>query len=145
MNEDQKTRVRELVEELDRLVPRTDAVVVMNTYGGGCDESQITATENGYFRLGIEMLKAPSALRFVDGRNIQLDVRLEGLVSEQSDINFHLFHLDDTLKPDVAPAAPYVRQPWQDKVIGAGCVLFCVLLIYVFGVGFVTIAHWILR
>lgn len=145
MNEDQKTRVQELVEELDRLVPRTDAVVVMSVYGGGCDESQITATENGYLRLGIEMLKAPSALRFVDGRDIQLDVNLESLVSEQSDISFHLFHLDDTLNPDAAPAAPQARQPWQDQVIGAGCVLFCVLLIYVFGVGFVIITHWILR
>ena len=122
-----------------------DAVVVMNVYGGGPDESQITATETGYLRLGIELLKAPSALRFVDGRDIQIDVNLEGLVSEQSDINFHLFYLDDTLKPDAVPAAPQAKQPWQDKVIGAGCVLFCVLLIYVFGVGFVTIMHWILR
>ena len=145
MNEEQKARVQELVEEIDSLVPRTDAVVVMNVYGGGCDESQITATENGYLRLGIEMLKAPSALHFVDGRNIQLDVNLEGLVSEQSDINFHIFHLDDTLKPDAALVVPQAKQPWRDKIIGAGCVLFCVLLIYVFGVGFVTIAHWILR
>ena len=145
MNEEQKARVQELVEEIDRLVPRTDAVVVMNVYGSGCDESQITATENGYLRLGIEMLKAPSALRFIDGADTQIDVNLEGLVSERSDINFHLFHLDDTLKPDTAPAAPQAKPPWQDQVIGAGCVLFCVLLIYVFGVGFVTIAHWILR
>ena len=143
--EDQKARVQKLVEEIDALVPRTDAVVVMNVYGGGCDESQITATENGYLRLGIEMLKAPSALRFIDGRDIQLDVNLEGLVSEQSDINFHVFHLDDTLKPDAVSVTPQARQPWQDKVVGAGCVVFCVLLIYVFGVGFITIAHWILR
>lgn len=145
MNEDQKARVQKLVEELDTLVPHTDAVVVMDVYGGGCDESQITATENGYLRLGIELLKAPSALRFIDGRDVQLDVNLEGLVSEQSDINFHLFHLDDTLKPDAVPVAIQAKQPWQDQVIGAGCVLSSVLLIYVFGVGFITIAHWIFR
>ena len=73
-NEDQKARVQELVEEPDGLVPRTGAVVIMNVYEGGCDESRITATETGYLRLGIEMLRAPSALRFVDGRDIQIDV-----------------------------------------------------------------------
>ena len=143
--EDQKARVQELVEELDNLIPRTDAVVVMNVYGGGCDESQITATETGYLRLGIELLKAPSALRFIDGRDIQLDVNLEGLVSEQSDINFHLFHLDDTLKTDAAPVAPQVRQPWQDQVIGTAACLLCLLLAYVMVIGFVTIGRWIFR
>ncbi len=145
MNEDQKARVQELVEELDALVPRTDAVVVMNVYGGGCDESQITATENGCLRLGIELLKVPSALRFVDGRDIQLDVDLEGLVSEQSDINFHLFHLDDTLKPDAAPVAPQAREPWQDQVIRTACCLLCLLLVYVVIVGLGTIGHWTFR
>lgn len=145
MNEEQKARVQELVKELDALVPRTDAVVVMSVYGGGCDESQITATENGYLRLGIEMLKAPSALRVIDGADIQLDVSLEGLVSEQSDINFHVFHLDDTLKPDTAPIAPQARQPWQDTVIGTACGLVCLLLLYVMIVGLKTIGHWIFR
>ena len=30
MSEDRKARVQELVEELDSIVPRTDAIVVMN-------------------------------------------------------------------------------------------------------------------
>ena len=143
--EDQKARVQALVEELDRLVPRTDAVVLMNVYGGGCDESQITATENGYLRLGIELLKAPSALRFVDGRDIQLDVNLEGLISEQSDINFHIFHLDNTLTPDAPADVPQAKPPWRDKAIGAGCVLVCLLLFYIFAVGLQTVGRWILR
>ncbi len=145
MNDEEKARVQELVEELDALVPHADAVAVMNVYGGGCDEGQITATENGYLRLGIALMKAPSALRFVDGRVIQLDVDLEGLVSERSDINFHLFHLDDTLKPDAAPSAPKAKQPWQDKLIGTACGLLCLLLLYVVAVGFVTIGRWIFR
>ena len=140
--EDQKARVQELVEELDALVPRTGAVVVMNVYGGGCDESQITATENGYLRLGIELLKAPSAPRLGEGEDARIDVNLEGLVSEQSDINFHIFHLDNTLTPDAAPAAPQARPPWQDKVVGTTCGLVC-LLLYVMAVGFVTIGSWL--
>ena len=131
------------MEALDHLVPRTDAVVVMNVYGGP-DESQITATETGYLRLGIELLKAPSALHFVDGRDIQLDVSLEGLVSEESDINFYLFHLDDTLRPDT-PAAPPAKPPWSDRVIGTACGLACLLLVYVIAVSFITIGRWILR
>ncbi len=144
LNEEQKARVQELVEELDALVPRTDAVVVMNVYRGGCDESQITATENGYLRLGIELLKAPSALHFVDGKDIQLDVNLEGLVSEQSDINFYVFHLDNTLRPDT-PADPHAKQPWPDKVIGPACGLVCLLLVYVLAVGVTTIGRWIFK
>lgn len=144
MNGEQKVRVQELVEELDRLVPRMDAVVLMNVYGGGCDESQITATETGYFRLGIELLKAPSALHFSDGKDSQLDMSLEGLISEQSDINFHLFHLDNTLTPD-APFVPGPKQPWKQRLAVLAGSLLCLLLLCVFGVGVATIGRWILR
>ncbi len=145
MNEAQKARVQELVEELDSLVPCTEAHVVMNVYGGGCDEGQITATENGYLRLGIALLQAPFLPPVTEGKAGQLDLTLEGLVSEQSDINFHLFLLDDTLTPDAVPAAPHIKQPWSDKLVGTGCVLSCLLLVYIMAVGFVTIVHWILR
>ncbi len=143
MNDEDKARIQTLVQELDQLVPRTDAVVVMSVYGGGCDESQITATENGYLRLGIEMLKAPSAPRLGAGEDARIDVNLEALVSEQSDINFHVFHLDNTLKPDAAQVAPQARQPWPDKIVGTACGLVCLLLLYVMAVGFVTIGSWL--
>ena len=138
MNEDQKARVQALIKELDRLLPHTDAVVVMNVYGAGCDESQITATENGYLRLGIALMKAPFAPHFIESRGIQLDV------SEQSDINFHLFQLDDTLKPDT-PFVALPKPPWTDKVVGTACGFLCLLLLYVVAVGFLTIVQWIFR
>ena len=48
-------------------------------------------------------------------------------------------------KRDAAPVALQAKQSWQDKVIGAVCVLFCLLLIYSMVVGVIAIGHWIFR
>ena len=97
-DEPEKIRIQALVEELDRLVPRTEAVVLLTQYGG-CDESQITATETGYLRLGIEVLKPAVAPPLADSSG-QLDVDWEYLVSEHPDVFFHTFHLNNSLHPD---------------------------------------------
>ena len=137
MNEPEKIRIQALVQELDQLVPRTDAAVVMNVYGGGCDESQITATENGYLRLGIELLKAAVAPPLADSSSVQLDVDWEYLVSEHSDIFFHMFHLDNSLRSDV-PFSSTARPTWKDRLSLVGSILLTLLLVSALGVGLVT-------
>ena len=75
MTETDKARIQELAHELDALVPRTDAIVLMNQYGGGCDKSQITATETGYLQMGIDLLKAPLLMGIeADKSAVSLDV-----------------------------------------------------------------------
>lgn len=144
MNEERKIRVQELTAELDSLVPRTNAVAEMRQYGGGCDESELIATETGCLRLGIELLKAPFPSPLPDAETVQIDVDIKYLTVERSDVCFQRFRLDDTLKPDAA-SVPKPRQGWKDKAIGSACVFACLLLIYVFGVGIVTVLQWVFR
>ena len=145
MNEEQKARVQELVAELDSLVPRTDAVVVLRQYGGGCDESEMISTETGYLRLGIELLKAPLLPSAKDDKEaLTLDVDWEYLIAERSDIGFHLFHLDNTLEPDAA-FVPEPKPPWKNRAAELACSLVCLLLMTVFGAGVIAIMQWIFR
>ena len=44
-NHPQQDEIKNLVKELDSLVPKGNAKVEMKMYGGGPDESQIVATE----------------------------------------------------------------------------------------------------
>jgi len=145
MSEEQKARVQDLVAELDSLVPRTDAVVVLRQYGGGCDESEMIGTETGYLRLGIELLKAPLLPSAKDDKEaLTLDVDWEYLIAERSDVSFHMFHVDNALEPD-ATYVPTPRQAWKDKAAGFACGAVCLLLITVFGIGIVTVIQWMLR
>ena len=144
MNEEQKTRVRELTAELDSLVPTTNAVVEMRQYGGGCDESELIATETGYLRLGIELLKAPFLPPLPDAEAVQIAVDIEYLTVERSDVGFQRFRLDDTLQPDAA-YVPKARQVWKDRIGAAVAGSGCLLLVYVFGVGVVTVLQWIFK
>lgn len=144
ITETDKARIQELAHELDALVPRTDAIVLMNQYRGGCDESQITATETGYLRMGIELLKASVVPPLANGTSVQLDVDWEYLIAERSDIGFHMFHVDNALEPDAA-SVPRPHEAWQDRVAGLACGLACLLLVTVFGVGIITVIQWIFR
>ena len=144
MNEEQKARAQELIAELDSLVPRTNAVAEMRQYGGGCDESELIATETGYLRLGIELLKAPFLPPLPDAETVQIAVDVEYSTVERSDICFQRFHLDNTLKPDAA-YVPDPQQGWKDKLVGAVAGLGCLLLVYMFGVGVVTVLQWLFR
>ena len=144
MNEEQKIRVQELTAELDSLLPRTNAVAEMRQYGGGCDESELIATETGYLRLGIELLRAPFLSPLPDAETVQIDVDIKYLIAERSDVSFHMFHVDNALEPD-ATYVPTPRQAWKDKAAGFACGAVCLLLITVFGIGIVTVIQWMLR
>ena len=144
MDDEDKAQIQALVQELNQIVPRTDAVVLLTQYGGGCDESQITATETGYLRLGIELLKAAVAPPFVDNSGVQIGVDWEYLVSEQSNVNFHMFHLDNSLRPDT----PYIvksRSNWKDRLSLFGSILLTLLLVSALAIGLATMLRWIFR
>lgn len=55
MNE---ARIKELVEELDRIVPKEGASVSFRQYGGGPDESKIVGSRTGLLRAGVSLLRA---------------------------------------------------------------------------------------
>lgn len=51
-------RIKELVEELSRIVPKEGATISFRQYGGGPDESMIAGSRVGLLRAGIELLRA---------------------------------------------------------------------------------------
>ncbi len=79
-----------MVKELDALVPKAGAVVQLQMYGGGPDESEMIGTSEGYLRFGIELMKG--AFSEPDPRvpsSIQVD--LSYLLHPQSNVAFDYF------------------------------------------------------
>ena len=51
-------RIKELVDELDRAIPKEGAAISFRQYGGGPDESKIVGSRVGLMRAGVELLRA---------------------------------------------------------------------------------------
>jgi len=85
VHEREKASAESLVTELDDLVPRDGACVTLRQYGGGPDESRITANQRGYLRLGIEFLKAAFA---PTNKENSLKADIGYLLTEDSDVGF---------------------------------------------------------
>jgi hypothetical protein len=93
-----KERLRQLVDQLDRLTPREGACVLMEQVGGGPDEGRFVANETGYLRFGIEFLKAGLAPhKSSEPSRSPVTVDIKYLVSEESVIGFDEFVRDDAL------------------------------------------------
>ena len=56
-NQMDEARIKELIEELDRAIPESDAQVSFRQYGGGPDECKIVGSQAGLMRAGIELLR----------------------------------------------------------------------------------------
>jgi len=75
-----ENKIRAIITQLDNEVPRENATVILEQYGGGPDESHIVANQTHYLRLEIEFLKAgfagnsqgPYSLPFVVSNRIPL-------------------------------------------------------------------------
>ena len=65
--------IKKLVDQLDMLVPKENAKVLMTQYGGGPDESKLVANERGYLRLGIEVMKLSFAKKGVENDLVILE------------------------------------------------------------------------
>lgn len=106
--------LQSIIASLDAAVEKDCAVVRLHQYGGGPDESQITANETGYLRLGIEFLKAAFTEKDAsldDGNSIEID--LEYMISDDSDIGFDWFERDESLKPIIEQ-----QDSWGSQLVG---------------------------
>jgi hypothetical protein len=101
MNDQQNEQsIKALVEKLDGMVPKDNAHIELAMYGGGPDESQIKGDQRGYLRLGIEFLKAAFATKMDPKSPDSIDVELDYLISDNSDVSFDLFfRVEDFAKP----------------------------------------------
>jgi hypothetical protein len=141
MDEEQEQRVREMVWELDAIVPRDGAQVRMVQYGGGPDESRMVGTRRGYLRLGIELIKAALAKPVQAGGqgDDRLGVDLDYLTVPGSDVRFDEFLLSQDPARDAVNDKPGI----DDRLWGIGCVAALLLVTALLLVGLGTIAHWI--
>jgi hypothetical protein len=78
-----KGKIRDLVYQLDKVIPKDEAEVEFATFG----ETAMFATENGYLRLGVELMK-----RAFEGRDD--GECIEYLMSESSDFCFDWLETD---------------------------------------------------
>ena len=98
-----REKLKQIVEDLDKVISKENARVSMQKYGGDLDEAFIVATENGYLRLGVEFLKAGlapyvNAEKAASRRPYSIDVDLDYLIQEDSDVQFDYFERTEDIK-----------------------------------------------
>ena len=125
--------IQDRIAALDALVPKEGAVIKLDQYGGGPDESRITANKNGYLRLGIELLKGA----YLPAENQRIPVDLDYLTSNDSNVGFDWFERQrsQACRYMILHAAAW--SSWHRSLD---------LLIFAFRmVGIKTVAGWVLK
>jgi hypothetical protein len=129
-----RPRLQSVIAELDAAVPKDDARVMVNLYGGGPDECSMVANEAGYLRLGVEMLKAASAPAGLHDRTDAIPVELDYLFTEDSEVHINWF---ERREPDAPPADG--RWRFSDlAALGVG-----LLLVALVAIGLITLFTWL--
>ena len=130
--------IRRVVDELDKCIPKENAKVSLQKYGGDLDEAFIVANERGYLRLGVEFLKAGLAPHVPAGKTLgkrphAIEVDLEYLITEDSDVHFNYFERTEDVTVETYQAS------WVDRVIPAVILSAMVAIFALAVVGLVTI------
>lgn len=132
--------LKEIIDRLDEGVPRENARVSLQKYSDTSEQAFIVATENGYLRLGVEFLKAGIAPhvppeRTEGGRPHAIDVELDYLLTEDSDVRFDFFERSEEIKVETQ------EDSWVDRAIVLG-ILGAILAIFVLAVvGLVSVVR----
>jgi hypothetical protein len=120
---------------LDDAVPRDNARVKFEQYGGGPDESHVIANREGYLRLGVEFLKAAYAPAGIAHSRDAVPVDLDYLVTSDSTVDFDWFER---------------REPDSASTLDAGSHVVPIIILGMFlsviglaAVGLYTVAHWL--
>lgn len=85
-----------VVNRLDESVSKENAKVRLNQYGGDGDDGCIIATQTGYLRFGIELLKAGTAPAPAE-KSIAIDVDIGYLIDDDSSISISTFERVEVL------------------------------------------------
>lgn len=88
--------IEKIIEQLDRDIPKEDAAVRLEY----CEPNDlsVTATQNGYLRIGIEFLKAAFAPQeYNDSESRLIKVDTDYLVTEDSSTDFSSFERVDKI------------------------------------------------
>ena len=129
--------LRELVDQLDRLVPKEGARLRLRS-----DPDATTAgTQRGYLRLGIEMLRAALAPVEADQVNHrpQIPLAIDYLMTADSESPFEVCEVVDD--PDGLPA-PVRKLGAVGQLMAA---LIAVVVLGLIGLGAAAMLSWIMR
>jgi hypothetical protein len=116
-------RISRIVDELEQLVPKYDAIVLVEQTGGGLDETSLRGTQAGYLRFAIELMKIGIAPEAEARKGLRPD--LEYLIPDRSPIQFDWFERRDTSE------LQSFRQP---QTLGWLAKLGCVAALLLFGI-----------
>jgi hypothetical protein len=128
-----RSHIEPVIAALDAAVPKDGAHVVIHQYGGGPDECSIVANERGYLRLGIELLKAAFAPAGYQNRRDAIEVDVDYVIRDDSEIQLDWF---ERREPD-APPVPRTR---FSDLAAMACGLF---LVTMFVIGCMTAVNWL--
>ncbi len=118
------------ITQIDAAVKKDGAVVQLQQYGGGPDESKISANEAGYLRLGVEFLKAAYAKKdpnIDEGDSISVD--LEYLISPDSNVGFDWFERNENLIPIKDQKEPFKSHVFRLFVISVFVVIMVLAVV----------------
>jgi hypothetical protein len=136
-------KLKQLISDLDQTVPKENARVSLSRYVGDISESMIVGNEHGYLRLGIEFLKAafaPPSTELVKKDPYAIDVELDYLLTEDSDIQFDWFQRREDI-----PVQEEASQSWLDKLIPWGCLGLILLILGLALIGLEAIVRGIIN
>ena len=132
--------IKTMVEQLNVMVPKDSAKVQIKQYGGGPDESQITATQRGYLRLGIEFMRAAFAPKNNPKSPNSVDLDLDYLFPEDSDILGNWFERVESF-----PQCdwPQKKNSLSNLILVLFFGILFILLLGCTAIGFYTIIAWL--
>jgi hypothetical protein len=123
LDEETEAELQGLVDRLDRLVPKQGAHLTLPADAEG---RTTTGNRAGYFRLGIEMLRAAlSPVPASDEAPARVVPRVEGLLTEGSRAPFELCELDESIGS--RPPAQSRLGVFGQMGTGVGVVLILIL------------------
>ena len=125
MDDEALGAIRKSVCDLDEQIPKEGALVQFMA-GDAMDDGHVEANQLGYLRLGIEFMTAafaPVRRRSGPDGGI-LDIDIEYLASDESEIGFVWFERRETLR-----AKERSRHALKDRLWMVGCVLAAIVLI----------------
>lgn len=130
--------IKRAVNELDKSISKDNAKVSLQKYGGDLNEAFIIATESGYLRLGVEFLKAglapyAPAEKSLGKRPYAIDVELDYLITEDSDVHFDYFERSEDV------TVKTYQESWGDRVIPVAILVIIVSVLVLAAVGLIAI------
>ncbi len=131
--------IKRIVSDLDKAISKENAKVSLQKYGGDLTEAFIVATEHGYLRLGVEFLKAGfapyvSTQKTLGKRPYAIDVELDYLITEDSDVHFDYFERTEDV------IIKTYQESWVDRAIPVVILGAIVSILALAVVGLVAIA-----